>query len=65
MTTFPDQLLVKIVSEAGEEPFMIAGEKPSDLDVGLFEGPTQVARYILVGQGNVNTVSEYVETSHT
>lgn len=65
MSPFPEQLLVKIVSEEGEEPFMITGEKPSDLNVDIGDGPVQVARYILVGQGNVNTVSEYVEASNS
>lgn len=61
MSKFPEQLLVKIVSDAGEEPFMITGEKPSDLNVDISDGPVQVARYVLVGEGVVNVVSEYVE----
>lgn len=61
MSKFPEQLLVNIVSDEGDEPFMITGEKPSDLGVGIDDGPVQVARYILVGEGVINTVSEYVE----
>lgn len=60
MSRFPERLLVKIVSEPGED-FMLAGETPADLGVDISDGPVQVARYILVGVGRVNTVSEYVE----
>lgn len=66
MTQFPEQLLVKIVyDEPSGEYLMITGETPAELGVDVADGPVQVARYILVGQGRVNTASVYVEDTRT